>query len=61
MKTNKDILLELHGWAIQQWEIEVKDRPMQNVFRQMLNNTWKQVIQKIIDMKAENAEYRLEV
>lgn len=32
------------AWAVSCWNDEVKNRPMQNVYRSMLDLTWRQVI-----------------
>jgi hypothetical protein len=31
-------------WAVSRWEAEVKNRPLQNVSRRALDDTWRQVI-----------------
>jgi hypothetical protein len=31
-------------WAVSRWEAEVKNRPLQNVHRRSLDDTWRQVI-----------------
>ena len=31
-------------WAVSRWEAEVKNRPMQNIHRRALDDTWRQVI-----------------
>ena len=31
-------------WAVSRWEAEVKNRPMQNIHRRSLDDTWRQVI-----------------
>ena len=32
------------AWAVSRWEVEVKNRPLQNVHRRALDDTWRQVI-----------------
>jgi hypothetical protein len=32
------------AWAVARWEAEVKDRPLQNIHRRTLDDTWRQVI-----------------
>lgn len=32
------------AWAVARWESEVKNRPMQNIHRRTLDDTWRQVI-----------------
>jgi hypothetical protein len=32
------------SWAVSRWEAEVKNRPLQNVHRRSLDDTWRQVI-----------------
>lgn len=36
---------EALGWAVSRWDAEVKNRPLQNVHRRTLDDTWRQVIQ----------------
>lgn len=31
-------------WAVERWEAEVKNRPLQNIHRRTLDATWRQVI-----------------
>jgi len=31
-------------WAVSRWEAEVKNRPLQNIHRRSLDDTWRQVI-----------------
>lgn len=31
-------------WAVSRWEAEVKNRPLQNIHRRTLDDTWRQVI-----------------
>ena len=31
-------------WAVERWNAEVKDRPLVNVHRRILDDTWRQVI-----------------
>ena len=31
-------------WAVRRWETEVKNRPLQNIHRRQLDDTWRQVI-----------------
>lgn len=31
-------------WAVERWNAEVKNRPLQNVHRRALDTTWRQVI-----------------
>jgi hypothetical protein len=31
-------------WAVERWNAEVKNRPMQNIHRRALDTTWRQVI-----------------
>jgi hypothetical protein len=32
------------NWAVERWNAEVKNRPLQNVHRRALDTTWRQVI-----------------
>ena len=34
-------------WAVQRWEAEVKNRPLQNIHRRTLDDTWRQVIRHL--------------
>lgn len=36
----------LLNWAVERWNAEVKHRPEQNVYRRILDDTWRQVIRK---------------
>lgn len=38
---------ELLLWAVSRWFAEVADRPMQNIHRRTLDETWRQVIKKL--------------
>lgn len=31
-------------WAVIRWEAEVKNRPLQNIHRRSLDDTWRQII-----------------
>ena len=53
MKTKEEILNDLHDWSIDRFEKEVSQRPDANVHKATLNSVWKQVIQKMIDIKSE--------
>jgi hypothetical protein len=33
-------------WAVERWEAEVKNRPLTNIHRRTLDDTWRQVIRK---------------
>ncbi len=33
-------------WAVSRWEAEVKNRPLQNIHRRSLDDTWRQVIRQ---------------
>lgn len=35
---------EAVAWATSRWDAEVKNRPLQNVHRRSLDDTWRQVI-----------------
>lgn len=35
---------DARAWAVSRWVAEVKDRPLQNVHRRTLDDTWRQVI-----------------
>ena len=35
---------ELLDWAVRRWKIEVEQRPLENVHRRTLDETWRQVI-----------------
>ena len=34
-------------WAVDRWHVEVANRPLQNVHRRSLDDTWRQVIRKL--------------
>lgn len=34
-------------WCVDRWEKEVKNRPMQNVHRRSLDDTWRQIIRHL--------------
>jgi hypothetical protein len=34
------------NWAVSRWEAEVKNRPLQNIHRRSLDDTWRQVIRR---------------
>ncbi len=34
----------LLDWAVGRWNAEVRNRPLQNVYRRILDDTWRQVI-----------------
>lgn len=38
---------ELLGWAGEQWENSVKSRPAENIYRNVLDNTWQSVRREI--------------
>lgn len=38
--------LDLLEWAVEQWNAQVKERPMVNVYRRTLDSVWRQVIAK---------------
>lgn len=38
---------ELAVWAVSRWNAEVKDRPLNNVHRRALDDTWRQVIRNL--------------
>lgn len=38
---------ELLSWAVGRWEAEVKNRPLVNVHRRSLDDTWRQVIRQL--------------
>lgn len=40
-------LASLLGWAVERWNAEVKDRPLENINRRPLDDTWRQVIRKL--------------
>lgn len=33
-------------WAVERWNVEVKNRPLQNIHRRSLDTTWRQVIRR---------------
>lgn len=35
---------EAVDWAVERWNSEVKNRPLQNIHRRLLDTTWRQVI-----------------
>lgn len=35
------------AWAISRWKAEVENRPLQNVHRRTLDDTWRQVIRRL--------------
>lgn len=37
----------LSEWALSRWIAEVKDRPLQNIHRKTLDNTWRQIYRKL--------------
>lgn len=44
---------ELADWASERWHAEVKNRPMVNVHRRALDDTWRQVLRRLgIDDRA---------
>ena len=38
---------DLLQWAVSRWQAEVGSRPMANVHRRTLDDTWRQVIQRL--------------
>lgn len=38
--------LAMARWACERWNEEVRDRPMDNVYRKTLDETWRQVIRR---------------
>lgn len=34
-------------WVLERWDDEVKNRPLENVYRRTLDNTWRQVYRKL--------------
>jgi hypothetical protein len=38
---------DLLAWAVSRWQAEVGSRPMTNVHRRTLDDTWRQVIQRL--------------
>ena len=38
---------ELAEWVIAKWDSEVKSRPLKNVYRRVLDTTWRQIYTKI--------------
>lgn len=38
---------ELLEWAVERWHLEVSQRPLVNVHRRSLDDTWRQVIRKL--------------
>ena len=38
---------DLIAWAISRWKDECANRPLQNVHRRTLDDTWRQVIRKL--------------
>ena len=45
-----NVVQYLLHWAIGRWEAEVKHRPVENVYRRVLDNTWRQVMRKLVEM-----------
>lgn len=39
---------KIEAWIISRWDIEVADRPLQNVHRRTLDDTWRQVYRHFI-------------
>lgn len=37
---------EVVDWAVSRWNDEVRNRPLQNIHRRALDDTWRQVIRK---------------
>jgi hypothetical protein len=46
MKKAHDFSMAEVKWAVEQWQQEVANRPMHNVHRRTLDNTWRQVIRR---------------
>jgi hypothetical protein len=45
-KKNRAERLDPVAWAASRWKAEVQDRPLQNVHRRTLDDTWRQVIRQ---------------
>lgn len=41
----------LAEWVVFRWDSEVKNRPLQNIHRRTLDNTWRQMYRKVTDGK----------
>lgn len=39
--------LELLQWAVERWYAEVSNRPLQNIHRRSIDDTWRQVITRL--------------
>jgi hypothetical protein len=37
---------EVVDWAVERWNAEVKNRPLQNIHRRTLDGTWRQVMRR---------------
>jgi hypothetical protein len=38
---------DLAEWVLSRWEAEVENRPLQNIYRRTLDDTWRQVYRKL--------------
>lgn len=38
---------ELAQWVLDRWDAEVKNRPAKNIYRKILDSTWRQVYRKL--------------
>ena len=38
---------ELLSWAVSRWQDEVSGRPLKNIHRRTLDDTWRQVVRKL--------------
>ena len=34
-------------WVVSRWEAEVKNRPLRNIYRRVLDDTWRQVLRRL--------------
>lgn len=41
------IVAELLAWAVERWQAEVANRPIVNIHRRTLDDTWRQVIRHL--------------
>ncbi|UOL48390.1 hypothetical protein [Pseudomonas phage Almagne] len=44
---NEDIKQEELNWAVERWYAEVSNRPLCNVHRRTLDDTWRQIIRRL--------------
>lgn len=42
-----DMTVDLLAWAVSRWTAEVANRPLGNVHRRTLDDTWRQVVRRL--------------